>query len=199
MATLVGIDPGYSEDKGTVIAVYDGMTCADTPKIHTVSHGKGHDLTRLRDYRNDTANVLNREVQDSLVVCMEKPHAIGRGKSGIVKALYYFLSDAISPRQGETTFYEVTSGTLKKFVTSKGNCSKDDMLQFVPHHWGETFVPEDYRPPEGTLTNDEADAVGLLALAAFLNNHGEDDDWTQYQHDAVCELTPWEAEEDGTS
>lgn len=189
--TLVGIDPGYSK-KGTKLAVYDGLTCAEEATIHTVSNPDGHDLTRLRAYRNETAAVLNHEVADGVLVCIEQPRNHLQGHGLILEALYYFLLDAISPELGDTTLYEITSGSLKKFVASKGNASKDRMMQMAQHHWSETFVPEDYRPPAGTLTNDEADAVGLLALAAYLDSFGEDDDWTQYQRDAACELTPWE-------
>lgn len=194
MATLVGIDPGYSK-KGTKLAVYDGLTCAGRPVIYTVSNPDGHDLKRLRNYRNETGAVLNREISNGVVVAIEKPQAIRGGKSRILEALYYFLLDGISPDLEDTTLYEITSGTLKKFVTGKGNAGKDRVMQMCQYHWQDSFVPEDYRPPDGVLTNDEADAVGLLALAYYLQENDETDalDWTQYQREAAAELTPWEA------
>lgn len=94
------------------------------------------------------------------VVCIETPaYSQTTGSHHDRSGLWWLVVDALLGEELE--LFEVSTSTVKKYATGKGNANKDTVLANVVRRYPEAPVE----------SNDEADAFVLAAIAARLDGH----------------------------
>jgi len=191
----IGVDVGLSKDKGTTIAIW---RIGDRLDFRQIDHPDGHILHRLRAFRNDINPIIEEATGPESKhwleahICIEKPLYRLKGKSLNLIPLYMFLLDGITAHNiNARNVYEVEPAQLKKFVANHGQADKIKMVQCVQRHWGELLNIQGR-----DLTDDEADAIGLMMMAACLDDNfcgggSANIEWTQYQLDVVEGITAY--------
>jgi crossover junction endodeoxyribonuclease RuvC len=164
---VIGIDPSLT---GTGVASSEGWVTTITSK------GKA-DATldqrhaRLHNLRLNIALAINpsgRRPPDLVVI--EAPAYDSRtGHQHDRSGLWWMLVDWLSNEKHADgwgyTVVEVTTGSIKKYATGKGNASKDEVLAAVVRRYPDVEVSN----------NNEADALVLTAMGARHLGHPTDD------------------------
>lgn len=177
MADLyVGIDQSYS---GFGLAFF----WPETGRHHVVRRGfdpkkTGPGVDRLITIYNWLRGEITQIPDTPKHVCMEgynRGARNGREESGELAATVKLaLRDNSAGPEGYPTI--VSPNSLKKFVTSRGNASKSEMLLGVYKKWGADFTDD-----------NEADAYGLARLAEVIEN---DTPAFAYEKEVLDKITP---------
>ena len=152
---FVGLDPSM---RGTGIIVLDQDGEIIEKKLFSCKDPSGMIEKELVNYENEICfitNMVNREV-----VYMEGPAYQATGQRILQMGAIHFLTRVLFFKSG-VNFKVIAPGTLKKFVTGKGNTKKDLMLLKTYKKWGVEFEDDNL-----------CDAYGLarMALEEFKND-----------------------------
>ena len=120
-------------------------------------------------------------------VFIENPAGALRGWAQDLPVLYWAIIEVLEAKKFFcANIYPVSSATLKKFLTGRGNCKPEDKALAVLRHY-EHLIPEEMLVgPEkkgGLLAKKDAyDALGLAVLGhCFLSPNG----FTKAQQESV--------------
>jgi len=144
---FVGVDPSFNgfaiiildKDENIIEQKLFGSDSKAEPEDRLIELEKGYDFI---------PNIICLHT-----VCIEGPSYMSNGKFVLQMGALHFMIRIMLKRRG-VNFKVVAPGTLKKFVTGKGNSKKDLMLLHTYKKWGVEF------------DNDNlADAYGLARMA----------------------------------
>lgn len=123
-------------------------------------------LARLRNLAGKIIRAArrNREEGDITIVAIEGPAYAKAGdqrghhvRAGLWWLMFHLL-------EKEAIIIIVAPGTLKRYVTGKGNADKDLVLTSIVRAF----------PHVGVVNNNESDALGLAAMVARELGHGQE-------------------------
>lgn len=175
MSSTIGIDQSYS---GFGLVVYSGGTHEQVlGKFEPKKYGTG--ISRLNAIENWLFDQLDGIETKVIHVAMEgyaNGAKFGRETAGelgaaVKRVLLDHFGDKLNGL-GYPTIVPPTS--LKKFVTGKGNATKDQMLLHTYKKWGVEFAD-----------NNLADAYGLARMADAIENGT----YLKYESDVLSALT----------
>jgi len=145
---FVGLDPSM---RGTGIIVLDQNAEIIEQKLFSCKDKNGVIEKELINYEkeiNFITNMVNREA-----VYMEGPAYQATGQRILQMGAIHFLTRVLFFKNN-VYFRVIAPGTLKKFVTGKGNTKKDLMLLKTYKKWGVEFEDDNL-----------CDAYGLARMA----------------------------------
>jgi crossover junction endodeoxyribonuclease RuvC len=151
---FVGMDPSFN---GFAIIVLDKDANIVEQKLIT-SDSKADIEDRLIELEEEYSFIPN-------IICLysvflEGPAFLANGQFALQMGALHFMIRLMLKKRG-VNYKVIAPGTLKKFVTGKGNTKKDLMLLKVYKKWGVEF------------DNDNlADAYGLARMALEDYNNG---------------------------
>jgi len=155
---FVGMDPSFN---GFAIILLDKDANIIEQRLLT-SESKAEPEDRLIELEKGYEFIPN--IVCLHTVCLEGPSYMSNGAYALQMGALHFMIRIMLKRRG-VNFKVIAPGTLKKFVTGKGNSKKDLMLLKVYKKWGVEF------------DNDNlADAYGLARMA--LEEYTNDTDGT---------------------
>lgn len=147
---VLGIDPSLT---ATGLVIYD-VANSDIVAQHLLS-SKHHGIRRLIDLRSQFVAFVT--AHPVAMMCIEG-YAYGMTDGSMLAslgelggALRMYLEDS------NKQYYNVSPGTLKKYVTGKGNSKKQLMLMFTLKNWGVAFEDDNL-----------CDAYGLARIASLM-------------------------------
>jgi len=151
---FVGVDPSFN---GFAIIVLD-KDANIVEQMLFGSDSKTEPEDRLIELEKQYSFIPNIMCLHS--VCIEGPSYMSNGAFALQMGALHFMMRIMFKKKG-VNFKVVAPGTLKKFVTGKGNAKKDLMLLNVYKKWGVEFENDNL-----------ADAYGLarMALEAYTND-----------------------------
>lgn len=176
---IVGIDPSLSS---TGVCVYD----TDAQSTYAVQIDGHHKDCHLGERIERIAcHVVNAVVESKLVdacdpieVFIEEPSGRLMGEAQDLRTLFWAIVRWLEQAEWlEATIYKVAQGTLKKWLTGKGNGKPEDKALAVLENL-KPLIPEDKLVGPGTgrglmCYKDLYDAIGLAALGAcYLTGEG---------------------------
>ena len=166
----VGLDMSLSS---TGFCCKEGSTLTvDT--IKTTPRTCANDLARLRHICSE---VMKRIPQNTRMICIEDYFTpSNRGQIGsALKLVALGTITRMALFEAGFPFYVVAPGTLKKFITGKGNAQKSMIIKEVYKRYGVECGDD-----------NQADAYGLMLLAEGLA--GCPDDYPKFQVECVDKL-----------
>ena len=144
---FVGVDPSFN---GFAIIILDKDANIIEQKLFG-SESKAEPEDRLLELEKGYSFIPN--IVCLHTVCIEGPSYMSNGAFVLQTGALHFMVKIMLKRRG-VNYKIIAPGTLKKFVTGKGNAKKDLMLLKVYKKWGVEF------------DNDNlADAYGLARMA----------------------------------
>ncbi|QXT62730.1 hypothetical protein [Tessaracoccus palaemonis] len=118
---------------------------------------KGDSLLQRSDRLGWLAREIGGRAHSADLVVVEQPaYAAVTGHHHDRSGLWWLVIDYLS-YDNSIPVAEVAPGTLKKFVSGRGNAGKDEMLLAAAHRFARLAT---------LSTNDEADALGLALMGA---------------------------------
>lgn len=153
---FVGVDPSFT---GFGIIVLDKDANIVEQKLFG-SDSKAEVEDRLMELEKEFSFIPNIMCLHS--VCMEGPSYASQGAYILQMGALHFILRIMLKKQG-VNYRIIAPGTLKKFVTGKGNTKKDLMLLKVYKRWGVEFEDDNL-----------ADAYGLARMALEDYNNEKD-------------------------
>lgn len=177
---VVGIDPSLTS---TGFAYYDSQAKCHTGRIRP---NNLRDLDRLRFIEGSILKLLakvEQETGERVTHVAYEDYAMGKGGKGNPGRVFS-IGEAggimkMALHKAGVSILLVSPGSLKKFITGKGNTPKDEIPYYIAEHWG-----------YNVQQNDEADAFGLLKMAeAFVSPRGTRKGYRKEALEA-CSLLP---------
>ena len=152
---FIGIDPSYN-GFGIIILNNEGNIIKEELLI-----SKSNDEVEDRILSLEEKFKFICDIENLHVVYIEGPSFSSQGAFVLqMGALHYFLR--IFFRKNNINYKVITPGSLKKFVTGKGQCKKELILLKTYKKWGIEFSD-----------NNLADAYGLARMAVEDFNFSE--------------------------
>ena len=152
---FIGIDPSYN-GFGIIILNNEGNIIKEE-----LLTSKSNDEVEDRILSLEEKFKFICDIENLHVVYIEGPSFSSQGAFVLqMGALHYFLR--IFFRKNNINYKVITPGSLKKFVTGKGQCKKELILLKTYKKWGIEF-----------LDNNLADAYGLARMAVEDFNFSE--------------------------
>lgn len=147
---FIGIDPSFT---GTGLVVIDQLKSVILQEVIT-SNSKSETTERIQKITNRILNKIN-EHNNLNGVYIEGISYGSTGKAfSQLSGLYYHTLIELENKFPSTVVKSIPPGTLKKFITGKGNAKKDLVLLNVYKKFGIEFD-----------NSDLADAFGLAVMA----------------------------------
>lgn len=160
MTTIVGLDVSLTSTGIATVATDGHRWTVDTRCVFSSGHRGDSLAERAHRIRNIGFDVANATDNADLVV-IEGP-AYSAGTAGVWERgwLWGHLVNRIT--RDNTPVLEVSPATRAKFATGKGNADKASVAMAVAKMW------PDWEPTFPRHANDEADALCLASIGAFL-------------------------------